>query len=465
MKTTAFSSLDLSPDLLAVIQELGYENLTPIQQQSIPLLLAGKDLVGQSKTGSGKTAAFTLPILQKIKMQQLDIQALILCPTRELCTQVAREIRRMGRRLPGLQVLLVCGGLPPKPQAEALAKGVHIVVGTPGRVLDHINRRRINLVHISTLVLDEADRMLDMGFEEDMTTIMDEVPGTRQTVFFSATFPPSMAGMSEKYQHEPARVTIEAESNSGPSIRQLVYMFGAEDKVQTLMKVLEQHQPQSAILFCNLKVTTTELASQLEKRGVSVAALNGDLEQFDRDRVMALFRNGSVRVLVATDVAARGLDIEDLEMVMNYDVPQDAETYTHRIGRTGRAGKTGLAISLAAGRTELFRLSECAKPLGQELEQATLDGHSGRPRETMSFLESKMQTLQVSGGRKDKVRPGDILGALTGDAGLSSADVGKIEIHDRLTYVAVSRSVAASALASLQNGKIKGRTFFVKIVT
>ena len=456
-----FSSLPLSADLLEVVKELGFEKLTPIQAASIPLLLEGKDLVGQSKTGSGKTAAFGLPILEQIQLEPRDVQALILCPTRELCTQVARELRKLGRRLPGLQILILCGGLPGRPQADALRKGAQIVVGTPGRVLDHIRRRNLTLGYVKTLVLDEADRMLDMGFEEEMSVIMDEAPRTRQTIFFSATFPQEIEKMSAMYQTNPEHVKIEKQKEEKPSIEQFVYDAELEEKYTTLVRVLKHHRADSTIVFCNQKATAGELAASLTKEGISCGAIHGDLEQDERDKVLALFRNGSRRLLLATDVAARGLDIPDLDLVINFDLPHDLDSYIHRIGRTGRAGKTGTAVSIATAR-ERMRLYDFGKETGVMVQQGELSKASFA---SGANIAAEMQTLWISGGRKEKVRPTDILGALTGEAGgLKGTSVGKIEIHDHYAYVAVERTLAKSVVQKLQGAKIKGRKFLVRIV-
>ncbi len=461
-----FSSLPLSKAMLQVVGELGYETLTPIQAQAIPHLLAGKDLIGQSKTGSGKTAAFSIPILERIKRQQRQIQTLILCPTRELCTQVAREIRKLGRHHPGLNVLILSGGLPIYPQVKALEGGAHIAVGTPGRVLDHLERGTLDLRRVFAFVLDEADRMLDMGFEVDMEKIVGELPIDRQTILFSATFPRTIEAISHKFQKNPERVTIEDVDTTKIDIQQELYTVESPDRMDALKKLLTDLQPESAIVFCNLKATVAEVADQLSYAGISAAAIHGDLDQADRDRVMAKFRNQSTRVLVATDVAARGLDVENLEIVFNFDLSPDPEIYVHRIGRTGRAGKKGLAISLA-GRKETAKIDRIEKYTGVELQKKELSGQqpsvaAERPAVTQT---AKMETLFIGGGRKDKVRPGDILGALTGEAGgLNGADIGKIEIHDRFSYVAVSKSVAAVALERLTHGRIKGRKFRIEKV-
>jgi ATP-independent RNA helicase DbpA len=463
-----FASLRLSSSLVQVVEELGFKKLTPIQAQSIPLLLEGKDLIGQSKTGSGKTAAFTLPILEKLDLRRLQLQAFVLCPTRELCTQVAREIRKLGRYHSGLQVLILSGGQEFYPQTSSLEKGVHIVVGTPGRVLDHLNRGTLQLNQVRTLVLDEADRMLDMGFQEDMEKILAKVPKIRQTVLFSATYPKKIESLSRMYQRQAVRVTIqEQEQQAGPGIRQVFYEVDPEVKFNGLLWLLQQNKPESAIIFCNLKATVIELARALDKAGVSTSCLHGDLEQNERDRVMAKFRNQSVRILVATDVAARGIDVENLDAVFNFDLPAKADIYVHRIGRTGRAGKKGLAISLATSR-EKGKIQAIETYTGIKIEEKTLarvENLNVNEFKKALQQDAKMTTLYISGGRKEKVRPGDILGALTGDAGcLNGTDIGKIEIHDHFSYVAVSKEVAYPTMQRLRDGKIKGRRFRVELV-
>jgi ATP-dependent RNA helicase DbpA len=450
-----FSALSLSPPLLQVLAELDFQTVTPIQAQSIPVLLQGKDLVGQAKTGSGKTAAFALPILQKVQLPRRQLQALVLCPTRELCAQVAGEIRRLGRRLPGLQVLVLAGGQPVRPQVNALEKGAHIAVGTPGRILDLLDREALDTRHLATVVLDEADRMLDMGFREDMERILGETPAMRQTVLFSATFPPDIEALSRTFQKNPMRVTV-VEAEAAPDIQQLGYACAPEEKTALLLRILRQYQPGSAIVFCNLKATVAELTRALRAAGVGADGLQGDLEQFERDQVMARFRNRSTRVLIATDVAGRGIDVEALDAVINYDVPSQPEQYVHRIGRTGRAGRQGLAIALVTPSDER-KVEGIEEATGVKLERP---GVETLPPAGKVALESEWATLSISAGRKDKMRPGDILGALTGEAGgLSASEVGKIEIQDRIAYVAVAKHVVRVALQRLSDGRIKGRKY------
>lgn len=460
MENTDFSSLTLSPELLSVLTELGYTSMTPIQSQSLPLLLAGKDVLGQAKTGSGKTAAYSLPILNRLNLEDRSLQALILCPTRELATQVVGEIRKLGRRLPGLKVLALTGGTPGRDQREALENGVQIVVGTPGRVADFISRGRIDLQNVKTAVLDEADKMLDMGFADEIKTIMRELPGSRQTLLFSATFPDSIDHLSKKYQRHATHVMIEDEP--APAIEQIAYDCEEKEKPQILMRVLQQHPSDATIVFANTKAVVTDLAQLLEEQGAASATLHGDLDQRERDRVLALFRNKSCRILVATDVAARGLDIDHLELVINYDLPISPEVYVHRIGRTGRAGKQGIAVTLSHPRDTL-KLAEYEKLTGGKFQRPAL-GFKNQHGLNKTLREAPMKTLSISGGRKDKLRPGDILGALTASAGFAATDIGKIEIQDKFSYVAVAAGIADSALQKLREGRIKGQKFQIKIV-
>ena len=481
-----FEELNISPELKAVVQELGFTAMTPIQAQSIPAILDGRDVIGQSKTGSGKTAAFTIPILEKILVEQSahrDVQAMILCPTRELCSQVTREVRKLGRKKIGLQVLECAGGVPGGPQAKGLENGVHIVVGTPGRVLDHLGRGKLKLHALKFIVLDEADRMLDMGFQDEMDQIMAALPAERQSVFFSATFPPKIQKMSERFQNNALMVKIEQTPEDIASLSTVEQEFHVvpsdHDKTECLMQILSKNKPESAIIFCNFKQTTFDLTSDLSRLGVSVACLNGDLEQRERDLVMAKFRNLSVRFLVATDVAARGIDVAGLDLVVNYDLPQKKEVFTHRVGRTGRAGKSGKAVSIIIEREKnkvphMLAMAGAANAAGAAgANSASDDGVAfgaksssvaGIPfhvyaKKLPEFvdLSSKMETLVVLEGRKNKMRPGDILGALTGEAGLKGEQIGKIEIHDFFAFVAVEKKSANIALNRLQTGRIKGR--------
>lgn len=465
MDTNLFKNHQISAETLATLEELGFQKMTPIQEQSIPALLQGKDLIGQSKTGSGKTLAFALPMIETTELENKNVQHLIICPTRELCAQVAREIRKFAKRKTGLQILIVCGGQPSRPQVQSLENGVHFVVGTPGRLVDLIQKNKLILDNIKTLVLDEADKMLEMGFEDDLRIIMQSAPTKKQTVFFSATFPDSILGLSQKFQNKPLKIEIAQDTaESQNPIEQLTYDVGQESKIHILMRILQQHNPETAIIFCNQKIKVTEIYELIKNEKVSCGALHGDLEQRDRDRVMAMFRNGSLRILVATDVASRGLDIDHLDLVVNYDLPHQPEIYVHRIGRTGRAGKSGVAATLVCNH-ELIKIQEIERYTQTKMTNRPL-GFKNQHGLASLFRTSAMQTLSIGGGRKDKVRPGDILGALTGDAGgFQSSQIGKIEIHEHLCYVAVDSSIAKSALQKLRDGKIKGHKFQVRLIT
>lgn len=467
----SFQTLPLIPELQLAISGIGYTQMTPIQAASIPVLLDGKDLIGQSKTGSGKTAAFVLPILQRTNLEHAIIQALVICPTRELVTQVVNDFRKLGRSLPGLKVLSLTGGQPGRTQAESLEHGVHVVVGTPGRLLDHSSRGRIDFSDISTVVLDEADKMLEMGFADEIQALMQTLPTSRQTVLFSATFPQTIIELSKLYQIDPVKVNITEDTTTADgekissSISQFLYDYKAEDKTNTLMRILQQHPSQSTVIFCNQKATIAQIGELLTEGKISFAALHGDLEQKERDRVLAMFRNGSHRILLATDVASRGLDIENLELVVNYDIPLQPEVYIHRIGRTGRAGKSGTAVTLMMSHEEL-KIFAIEQLTGKKMERKPL-GFKNQHGLGKSFQAAPMQTIMISGGRKDKLRPGDILGALTALASnekITSDDVGKIEIHDRFSYVAVKNNLAQIAFTKLQSGKIKGSKYQVRFV-
>ena len=464
---TTFESLVLSPALLAVVAELGYTQPTPIQAASIPALLSGRDLIGQSKTGSGNTAAFALPILERLELETRAVQALVLCPTRELSGQVARELRKLGRGHVGLHVLELVGGQPARPQREALERGVHVAVGTPGRVLDHLERGALDTGALVTVVLDEADRMLDMGFGAEVGKLLHALPTARQTVLFSATFPETIAAINKAHQRDALRVTIDDPSEARPEIDQWQLEVPLDEKLHALCWLLHTHPHESALVFCNFKATVSQLTRELTAAALSADRLDGDLDQFDRDQVLARFRNQSVRILIATDVAGRGIDVEGLDLVINFELPSVPEVYLHRIGRTGRAGRKGVAISLTTGRRD-SRIEAAEQLTGERIK--TLTWEPGQVPGLRALLDALaagplMETILVSGGRKDRVRPGDILGALTGDAGgLCAADVGRIEVRDTLSYVAVSRRVSRDAVQRLDSGRIKGKRFRATLV-
>ena len=453
MNNSEFSSLNLSSALQDNLASLGYLQMTPIQAQSLPLVLDGKDLIAKAKTGSGKTAAFGLGLLAKLDVNRLAVQALVLCPTRELADQVATEIRRLARTLPNVKLVTLCGGTPTAPQSATLGFGAHIAVGTPGRILKHLEQGTLELDDLKTLVLDEADRMLDMGFGEDINRVISYAPERRQTLLFSATYPEGIAQMSRGVQRNPVEVSVES-LHEGSAIEQKLYEVPAGQRLDALTWLLSHYQPSSCVVFCNTKRACNDVADHLAAKGFSALALNGDLEQRERDQVLVRFANGSATILVATDVAARGLDIKELGAVINYELTYDPEVHVHRIGRTGRAGQQGLALSL-------YQPSEAQRVnLIEEYQQAPMPlGDLDSIGREIKPIAPQMVTLSIDAGRKTKVRAGDILGALTGEGGIAGADVGKIQISEQYSYVAVKRQVASAALKRLQEGKIKGRTY------
>ncbi len=463
MNSSLFSSLPISEKILKVVEELGFKAMTPIQEQALPILLSGRDLIGQSKTGSGKTAAFAIPILQKIDLSNRSLQAIVICPTRELSTQVTGEFRKLARKLEGLQVLNLSGGQPARPQIDALRLGIHIAVGTSGRILDLLDRRELDFRSLKTLVLDEADKLLELGFQDEISAILEAPTAKRQTLFISATFPDEIKSLSLQYQKNPVHLRIEEALEGANLIEEIAYEVGEEEKSDLLLRVLQQHPAKSVLIFCNQKTTVDELIHLIEKDEVSCAALHGNLEQRDRQLVMAMFRNGSYRILVATDVAARGIDIDHLDLVINYDFPMNAEVYIHRIGRTGRAGREGVAVTLVKQNEDL-KLFEIEKSRDKRLSRPNL-GFKNQHGLSSYYRESSMKTLWISGGRKDKLRPGDILGALTREgAGLKSSEIGKIDVFDNMSLVAIASKEAGRAFEELRVGKIKGRKFQVRLI-
>jgi len=454
---TAFASLPLSDELLANIESLQYTAMTPIQAQALPDIIKGRDLLAQAKTGTGKTAAFAIGLLHALEPQTYQTQALVLCPTRELADQVSKEIRQLARAIPNTNILTLCGGKPIGPQLASLERNPHIVVGTPGRILKHLQKGSLQLDHLKTLVLDEADRMLDMGFHDDIMQIITMMPGKRQTLLFSATYPDEIKHISDVIQKDPVDVRVEG-MHDNKKIKQLFYEIQKGERTRTLVALLEHYRPQSCVVFCNRKQQCQELADELWQQGFHAIALHGDLEQKERDQVLVQFSNKSSSILIATDVAARGLDIKDLEAVINFELSPDPEIYIHRIGRTGRADKQGIALSL-------FMASEAPKVSAIEKYQDSpvrIEKTSSLKTRENFKLSPPMVTLCINAGRKDKLRAGDILGALTSNTDLPGKLIGKIDIFDNIAYVAVERPIAKQALKILSEGKIKGRKFRIR---
>jgi len=447
-----FSSIGIPPAQIANLDSLGYKKMTPVQAAGLPYILKGRDLIARAKTGSGKTAAFGIGLLDRIDPFSLRVQALVLCPTRELADQVGKELRRLARSTPNIKLVLLCGGKPFGPQKRSLAHGAHIVVGTPGRIQDHLHKTTLNLGDLKTLVLDEADRMLDMGFFDVMTDIIARTPKTRQTLLFSATYPASIKKMCRSIQRNPAIVTVETRHRPGV-IKQLFYQVKNHERNNTLYALFEHYRPGNALVFCNTKRQCDQVAGLLREHRIEALAIHGDLDQRQRDQVLVRFTNNSCPVLVATDVAARGLDIRSLQLVVNYELPRDPEVYVHRVGRTGRAGEKGLALSVFT-ESEQVRVNSIEQ---YQKKPCICDVFDSLDRDPGFSLRAPMVTIQLDAGRKNKIRAGDLLGALTGDAKLAGSQIGKIDIFEMSSYVAIERSALGPVLNFLSSGKVKGR--------
>ena len=462
LKTNAFATLDLAPATLANLEQLGYLEMTPIQAASLPVALAGTDLIAQAKTGSGKTAAFALALLAKLNPRWFSVQAMVMCPTRELADQVTVEIRRLARAQDNIKVVTLCGGIALRGQRASLENGAHIVVGTPGRIMDHLERGYLVLDGLNTLVLDEADRMLDMGFFDDIAKVVKQTPKERQTLLFSATYPEGIEKLARQFMRTPQQIKIEA-PQAQSQIEQRFYEVTRANRLETVGKLLMHFRPVSTLAFCNTKQQCKDLVDLLQQQGFNALALYGELEQRERDQVLAQFSNRSCSVLVATDVASRGLDINQLEAVINVDITPDPEVHVHRVGRTGRAGASGLALSLASmndmgavGKIEQY----------QHFSSTWFDLETLTPASTDPLL-APMVSLQILGGRKEKIRPGDVLGALTNDEGgpaYTREQIGKIQVTEFCTFVAVDRQIASAACAKLNAGRIKGKSVKVRMM-
>jgi ATP-independent RNA helicase DbpA len=457
VSTSDFSSLGLQAGLLKNLSTLGYEQMTPIQALSLPLILEGKDMIGQGKTGSGKTAAFGLGLLHKLNVKSYKIQSIVLCPTRELADQVASEIRKLARAIHNIKILTLCGGAPFGPQIGSLEHGAHIVVGTPGRIEEHLRKKTLKLDHVEMLVLDEADRMLDMGFQDAIDDIVEKIPSNRQTLLFSATYPQEIEDIAMRVMNNPAVVNAPS-THEASTIKQYFYQTNTDDERMNALRILlAKHKPDSALVFCNTKLDTQDVADELAHYGFYALAIHGDLDQRERDQALIRFSNKSVSVLVATDVAARGLDIEALDLVVNFNLAHDPEVHVHRIGRTGRAGRSGIAATLYGDR-------ETRKLDALEIE-ITDDALPSDDLLDRPIKKPTMTTLKIDGGKKQKLRPGDIVGGLTGKDGIPGSAIGKITVSSNWSYVAVESGLVKSALKKIQNDKLKGRIFRVRILS
>ena len=524
METLRFDELELSPQILRGIKDMGFEEASPIQAQAIPVVLSGRDVIGQAQTGSGKTAAFGIPMLEKVDPDNKKTQVIILSPTRELAIQVADEIRKLSKYMHGIKILPVYGGQDITKQIRSLKGGAQIIIGTPGRVMDHLRRKTIRCEHVHTVVLDEADEMLNMGFREDIETILSYIPEERQTVLFSATMPKAILDITKKYQKDAVTIKVVKKELTVPSIDQYYYDVKRKDKVDVLTRLLDYYNPKLSLVFCNTKKMVDELATELSGRGYSAEGLHGDMKQSQRDRVMNNFRKGKTDILIATDVAARGIDVDDVEAVFNYDLPQDDEYYVHRIGRTGRAGRCGKAFSFVKGK-EVYKLKDIMRycktkilaqpiPTSEDVAQIKMEKIMDKIEQIIdeedltdminlideqvnesdytsmdiaaAFLkmalgegdsseaddanynfgdtgaEDGMVRLFINIGKKQKVKPGDILGALAGESGMPGKLVGAIDMYDKYTFVEVPCEYGKEVLQAMKNVKIKGKSISIE---
>ena len=454
--TVTFESVSLKRELLDNLKNIGFTAMTPIQARALPLTLQGKDIIAKAQTGSGKTAAFGLHILQQLQVKRFRVQSLVLCPTRELSQQVSKELRTLARMLHNVKILTLTGGQGWERQFHSLRHGAHIVVGTPGRLLGHLEKGTLSLEDLQHLVLDEADRMLDMGFEEEVNKIISHCPKKRQTLLFSATYPKDIQSISEAHQVDPVYIEAE-ETKQHQDIEQRVFAVTEETRIDILEQLLLHYQPSSALVFCQMKRQVHDLAIALQERGFEALPIHGDLEQSEREEMWLQFANHSCPLLIATDVAARGLDVKELPLVVNYNISEDPEVHVHRIGRTGRAGNKGLALSLvSSSELRLLRAVEALTGESLTVEQAeNLETKGKLP------AQGSHRTIVIFAGKKHKLRPGDILGALTKDAGLPGADVGKIDIFPTRSYVAIHRRSVKQAYNHLRKGKMKNRHYNV----
>ena len=445
-----FQTLPLRGELLEAIEQVGYSDMTPIQSQALPPMLKGQDVIGQAKTGSGKTAAFGLALLNSIAVAEAVPQAMVICPTRELAEQVAEEIRRLAQRLANLRVVSLCGGRPSRDQVQALKGGCHVVVGTPGRIAKHQRKRDLDVSSVRVVVLDEADRMLDMGFIDQVEDILKPCSRERQTLLFSATFPREIAQLSASIQRHPIRVEVASQVEAD-QLQQLVFECERGRRWETVANLLGKYRPETALVFCETRDECDRLAGFLVKKGASAFALHGQMEQRDREDVLLQFSNGSASVLVSTNVASRGLDIPALPMVILAELSPDPENHLHRIGRTGRAGEKGLAVSIVSGDRERSRL----KQTEAFMMQIVPEGPALDRVERLDFLRPPNRTLLILSGRKDKLRKGDVLGSLVKEGKIPADAIGRIDLMQKACGVAIAREFAEKALRHVQGGRIK----------
>ena len=516
MEKLKFEDLNLSQEMRKAIEDMGFEEASPIQSQAIPLILEGKDVIGQAQTGTGKTAAFGIPVLEMVDSHDKKLQAVILCPTRELAIQVSEELRRLGKHKHGIRTLAIYGGQPIDRQIKALKGGVQVIIGTPGRVMDHMNRRTIKMESVKMAVLDEADEMLDMGFREDIELILGSMPSERQTTLFSATMPKPILDLAKKFQKDPQLIKVVHKQLTVPQIEQIYYEVKEKDKSEVLTRLIDMYNPKLSVVFCNTKRRVDELVTSLQSRGYTAEGLHGDLKQTQRDRVMSKFRTGIIEILIATDVAARGIDVDDVEAVFNYDLPQDEEYYVHRIGRTARAGRTGRAFTFVVGKDiyKLRDIQQYAKTkitfqqvpsigdveeirIGSFLDKVKTIIEEGRLSKYTNYVEKLMEDdltaldiasalikmavgsderevkvsaenlentgaetgmvrLFINAGRNQGISAKDVVGSIAGNTGISGKLIGAIRIFDKYTFVEIPKENARDVLMAMQDSAIKG---------
>ena len=448
-----FRDLNLEQNLIENLESLGYKTLTPIQENSLKYSLEKKDIIARAKTGSGKTLAFCLPIINNLDKKKYRVQSLILAPTRELATQIATTLREVLRSTQNIKVLTLCGGVPYRPQVVSLEHEAHIIVGTAGRVLKHINEGNLKLENINTFVLDEADKMLDMGFFDDISNVCSLLPKQRQTLLFSATFSNEIKNLALEFLNNPVNIEVEDEEQN--IIKQVFYEVNSRDAKDNLIeKLIKKYQANSTIIFCNQRVTCEELADSLYERDIDALTLHSDLDQKQRDETLTIFSNKSYPVLIASDVASRGIDINDIDLVINYDLALNYKIHTHRIGRTARAGKGGVATTFV-----LPNESKNSLEIKEHFPDIIFEDEKEIVFDNSFEIDSTFRSIFINGGKKQKLRKGDILGALTAGIGLAKEDIGTIDLFDFCSYVAIKKEKLPFVLEKLQNTKIKGKFY------
>ena len=455
-----FKNLHLSSEMIDNLESIGYKQMTPIQEKTLPFALNGRDVIAKAKTGSGKTAAFGIGLLEKLNVKKFRIQSLVLCPTRELADQVANELRKIARFKHNIKITTLCGGVPYRPQVHSLSHNAHIIVGTPGRILKHLKEGSFSPQEIKSLILDEADRMLDMGFYDDIMAIIGFLQKKRHTLLFSATYPDNIIRLSKDIMIDPVKVEVDTVHEENVIEQKFIESVDKSSKSDAVLKIISSYKPESVLIFCNTKIACDDLADDLEEREVYPLVLHSDMDQKSRSETLILFSNKSYPLLIATDVASRGLDIENIDLVINVDMPESIEVYTHRIGRTARAGSRGHAVSFVQ-KYEMEIFEEIKEYSGLDYK---IDHIEDIQTDSDHRLVSNWETLFINGGKKNKMRAGDILGALTAGIGIKKEKIGKIDILEYSSYVAVKCDEVQRAYDGLRSSNIKGKSFKVYII-